>query len=223
MLNGKAAIPSTFNIKPSTFPFPRSRRFTLFTVNTVNPRRKIVTAAQQIHRRHGIDAVSMRSVAAAVGVTAPSLYRHFRDKEELLGALVEAGHAQLEEYLAAPPPGPRRVSAMMRQFLRFAFDHTRLYELMFLSMRRAVRHFPDDFAAGKSRTFELLRQAVAEQMKGGSFRQDDPLETTLTIWSHAHGLISMYTLGRFIGGDDEFLRYYDRSMRRILNGIRKGR
>ncbi len=192
-------------------------------VNSVNPRRKLLSAAQQIHRRHGIDAVSMRSVAAAVGVTAPSIYRHFRDKEELLGALVEAGHAQLEEYLAAPAPGAKRVSAMMRQFLRFAFDHPRLYELMFLTVRRAVRRFPDDFAAGKSRTFELLRQAVSDQMKSGAFRADDPLETALTIWTHAHGLVSMHTLGRFSGERDEFAALYDRSIERLLNGLRNRR
>ena len=192
-------------------------------MNSVNRQRRIITAAQQIHRRHGIDAVSMRAVATSIGVTAPSIYRHFRDKEELLNALIEAGHAQLEDYLADSPAGARRVGGMMRQFLRFAFDHPRLYELMFLTARRATRRFPDDFAAGKSRTFEMLRAAVAEQMKSGALRADDPLETTFTIWTHAHGLISMHTLGRFSGDDDAFTALYERSLERLLNGLRTRR
>ena len=146
-----------------------------------------------------------------------------RSSFTLLGALVDAGFAQLEEYLLRAPHGRRRISMMMRLFLQFAFDQPRLYELMFLTAWRAVRRFPEDFGAGRSRTFELLRQAVAEQMKSGAFRADDPLETTLTIWSHAHGLISMQTLGRFSGDHDAFAALYERSFDRLLKGLQSGR
>lgn len=48
---------------------------------------------------HGLDALSLQAVARQLGVSAPSLYHHFRDKEELLtevarSLLNEVGHEQ---------------------------------------------------------------------------------------------------------------------------------
>ncbi|HWW59723.1 MAG TPA: WHG domain-containing protein, partial [Thermoanaerobaculia bacterium] len=76
--------------------------------------------------------------------------------------------------------------------------------------------------AHRSATFDLLRTAVEEDMAAGRMRRDDTLETALTIWAHAHGLISMFTLGRF--GDDAaaFRKLYARSMRRLITGLVEG-
>ena len=188
------------------------------SVHISKSKTRILDAAKQLHDEQGIDAVSMRNVADIVGVVPAAIYRHFRNKDELLDAMVEAGFALLETYLEGT-----NVKKLMLGFVRFALEQPRLYPLMFLRRRAKARRFPDDFRAGKSATFNILRSAVDGAMKRGEYRRDDSFETALTIWVHAHGLISMYTLGRFTGGDDEFLRYYDRSMRRILNGIRKGR
>jgi TetR/AcrR family tetracycline transcriptional repressor len=52
-------------------------------------RREIVDAALAILAERGLDAVSFRNVARAVGVKAPSLYWHVKDKRELLGHMSE--------------------------------------------------------------------------------------------------------------------------------------
>ncbi|GAB2732231.1 TetR/AcrR family transcriptional regulator [Kitasatospora kifunensis] len=65
---------------------PRGRRMQILAV-----------AAEQFHRR-GYHQVAMAEVAAAVGITAPALYRHYRGKPELLRQAVRAG---LDELAAA--------------------------------------------------------------------------------------------------------------------------
>ena len=182
---------------------------------------RILSAAQQLHEQRGLDAVSMRNVADAVGVVAGAIYRHYRDKDALMDAMVEAGHGVLRTYLEEGARGRGdRVTAIMDQFLRFALDQPGLYDLMFMRPRAATRRFPEDFAAGHSPTFAILHREVVEQIRKGKYRRDDALEITLSIWAYAHGLISMYTLGRFSGGPEAFERIYHRTIRRAMRGIK---
>lgn len=190
-------------------------------MNTVNARSKALTAAAKIHESEGVDGLSMRHVASALGVTATALYRHFSDKEALLGAIADSGFEDLEERLAAQRGRVKSpVKAIMQAFLLFAFEQPRMYHLMFHVPRRLTRKYPEDFAAGKSKSFNVLRDAVTDEMRRGAFRRDDVLETSLSVWAHAHGLISMFNLGRFSGGRDEFTALYNRSMNRLLKGLR---
>jgi AcrR family transcriptional regulator len=57
---------------------------------------RIVCAAVKAADRDGLDAISMRSLAAALGAGTMSLYNHVRNKEELLDAMVEEVAAEIE-------------------------------------------------------------------------------------------------------------------------------
>ncbi|OYD66686.1 TetR/AcrR family transcriptional regulator [Rhodococcus sp. OK302] len=52
---------------------------------------QILAAAGDLFRERGYHNVSVAQVAAAVGITAPALYRHFRNKPDLLHAAVNSG------------------------------------------------------------------------------------------------------------------------------------
>src|SRR5690606_21008169 len=60
----------------------------------------VLAAALAVADERGLDALTMQAVAARLGVTAMALYRHVRDKDDLLDGLVEA---LLTEF---PPPDP---------------------------------------------------------------------------------------------------------------------
>lgn len=61
---------------------------------------KIVAAAIRLADAEGLDALSMRRIAAAMGSGTTSLYRHVANKDELIQLMVDAAYAEL------PPPGP---------------------------------------------------------------------------------------------------------------------
>jgi AcrR family transcriptional regulator len=180
-------------------------------------RAEIVTVARRLHASHGDAGVSMRNIAGKLGVTPTALYRHYRDKEAVMAAMVEEGFALLLEYLGRG--GEPGVLDFMQRFLDFALDQPGLYDIMFLRARRDVRRYPEDFAAHRSPAFDALRRAVESEMRDGKLRRDDALETTLTIWSHAHGLISMFTLGRFGDDAEAFRVIYRNAVRRLYRGI----
>ena len=51
-------------------------------------RERVLIAATDLFQRHGVQGVSMRKIAERVGVTATAIYRHYEDKNELLGQIV---------------------------------------------------------------------------------------------------------------------------------------
>ncbi len=53
-------------------------------------RNAVVEAALRLTREHGIDGVTMRSLATELGVTPMAIYHHVRDKDELVGLIAEA-------------------------------------------------------------------------------------------------------------------------------------
>ncbi|GAB2947151.1 MULTISPECIES: TetR/AcrR family transcriptional regulator C-terminal domain-containing protein [unclassified Streptomyces] len=59
-------------------------------------RDRIVEAASALVDAEGLDAVSTRRLAAVLGVSGPSLYNHFRNKEEILDAVADAVSAQVD-------------------------------------------------------------------------------------------------------------------------------
>src|SRR6185436_12824542 len=57
-----------------------------------NPEQTILTSAYRLFHRHGFNRVSMDEIAAAARVTKRTLYYHFRSKDDLPGAVLEAQH-----------------------------------------------------------------------------------------------------------------------------------
>jgi AcrR family transcriptional regulator len=99
---------------------------------TARPRRRrpadrrdqLAAAAAGLFLRHGFPSVRIEEIAAVTGVTGPSLYRHFADKQAMLGEIVLSGLGELERWtaqaLAAPEGG--RVAALVDVLTEHAAD-----------------------------------------------------------------------------------------------------
>src|SRR6266850_4190488 len=96
---------------------------------------RISVAAQELFLTEGIDGISMRKIGDKVGVTATALYRHFRDKDEILDELISTGLTILSDYLqpALLATEPReRLRGLIDAYLRFALEQPRYFDLAFL-------------------------------------------------------------------------------------------
>ncbi|MFP5228760.1 MAG: TetR/AcrR family transcriptional regulator [Acidobacteriota bacterium] len=185
---------------------------------------KIAAAAGRLLDRSGTEAVTMRRVAKAVGITPMALYRHFADRDGLLNTLADTGFADLASRIegATLPGDPeRRLIAILDVFLDFALARPRLFELMFLLRREGARQFPGDFRAGRSPTAQFAAAALEAGMKDGAFRKDDVWEITFETGAMLQGLMMLYVGGRFGGSEEEFRALCHRAFRRYVHGIRK--
>lgn len=185
---------------------------------------RIRVAARKLLDREGSDAVTMRRVAKAVGITPMALYRHVADREDLLNALADGGFEDLAARAtsASLPANPeQQLMKTLDIFLDFAFDKPRLFELMFLERRKGARQFPGDFRAGKSPTAKFSATALEAGMKQGIFHRDDVWEIVFETGAMLQGLVMLYVGGRVELPQEEFRALCHRSFRRYLNGIRK--
>lgn len=140
-------------------------------------RDEILEAAWLLARRDGIAAISLRDVAEAVGMRAPSLYSYFGSKAELYDALFQQGYRAFLERMkpvgadAEPSRARDVVAEAMRAFMEFCREDVARYQLLFTP---AVPGFvPSEEAmevAGAA--LAMVHERLAQVGLGGASQED---------------------------------------------------
>ena len=185
---------------------------------------KISAAAQELFLKEGLEGFSMRKVAELAGISAPAIYRHFENKEELLNEIITEGLKILEKYLepALEEPGPeQRLHRLVDRFLDFALEQPNYFEFAFMVPSRSIDHLPEELARRNWVTYQMAVGQVTECMAQGIFREGDPLETTILLWAEAYGLIVLYRMHRFGPDAEVFKGIYGRVMERQFELLKK--
>lgn len=159
-------------------------------------RGEILRAAEQLLIAKGsADAVSIRGVATAVGVTPPSIYLHFADKDELIFAVCQEQFARLEQLIDAALVGIddplERLRKMGEVYVRFGVEHPEQYRILLMGKDEVtIQDFQDGTMPGVS-TFGGLMAAIEACMDAGIFRRQDVFLVATGIWALVHGITSM--------------------------------
>src|SRR5579859_554202 len=133
-------------------------------------RKLILDAATQTFLSHGYDGTSMDDVAAQAGVSKPTVYKHFADKERLFYAIVLATTDPMSELVglvaeafSAARDLERDLRAFARQFIRALMqpDVLRLRRLVIANAER----FPEMGRAWYEHGFERVLAALASQLE----------------------------------------------------------
>ncbi|WP_187686202.1 TetR/AcrR family transcriptional regulator [Nocardia wallacei] len=157
-------------------------------------RAEILDATRELLARTGsADTVSIREVSKVVGVSAPSIYRHFADKDALIDAAVAQVFENLDAAVAAATDPARSPITRMRDqgmaYVRFALKHPGQYRVATAGSSadspRAV-----DLVMG-SGVFRRFADTVREAMDAGTIAPGDPLPVVLELWAAAHGIVSL--------------------------------
>ena len=159
-----------------------------------------VKHAARLFAERGVEGVSLKEIADAVGCRAPALYRYFPDKDALLLAVHDEGFrrlyaAKLETHAEVYPPALERLRLGGLRYVRFAFDQPALYELMFMErgpFRRLEALRADGTTApldAALRSLDFLRSTVVDCQKDGYLQGIDPDLAAFTYWSMVNGAI----------------------------------
>jgi AcrR family transcriptional regulator len=184
-------------------------------------RERILAAARKVFDRHGLEGLSLRDVAARVGITPMAIYRHFDSKEALVDALVLDALEDWSARVAALPAaeGIAKIEQLSEAFLDFALHEPRRFEAAFLLPSRKARRYPDDFAAGRSPAGNVQIRALEEAIRQGQLAGGQPVEIVLINAALSQGLVTLYRAGRIAGGEEEFRALYRRAMRRVFQSF----
>jgi AcrR family transcriptional regulator len=150
----------------------------------------ILKTAVQLVEHGDADGLSLRAVASALGVKAPSLYRYFPHKEALEGAVAEEIlNVMLREFRAASesPDPENRFRRLTDAYLRFARERFPLYA--FVVQSRLPQKY--DSKAGKA-LWNLLIEAAS-----GVSGQPDDTAAAVATWSLLHGYATLEHSGAF--------------------------
>jgi AcrR family transcriptional regulator len=167
-------------------------------------REAIVEEARSLISSDGLDALTLRRLADRFSVSAPALYFHFRDKEELLRAVAERQFDDLmarygEIDAAADPARPLdRVLAQCRVYVRMSQQDPELFRVMFL--------FPPDLGGmlvvpegselpAATSAFQMAVGALEDAIAAGHLDAEEPLVVAMSLWAAVHGIANILLLG----------------------------
>lgn len=187
-------------------------------------REAIVKAARDLLVSGGIDALSMRKVAAAVGVSATAIYRHFENKEALLSAAVVRGARIFGSYLQdglneTIPLG--RLLRMSQCYFDFAREHRYDYQVLFmLDCEQIGMHKLDQRAQAETNaTFQMLIDRIVDCQNSGDVLPGDPANLAIFVWSAFHGLASLRIAGRMDVDELAFAALVEQQIERTVDVI----
>jgi AcrR family transcriptional regulator len=130
----------------------------------------------------GVERVTMRGIAAMANITAAAIYRHFRNKREMLDQVVTEGYRELSTRMlrrSQKATGrPRTLRAMIDEAAVYAERHPNLFQMM-----AAPRS--DDHGA-----VERIEHEVEECMAAKVLPRDNSEKVTVAIWSLMRGFLA---------------------------------
>ena len=157
-------------------------------------REKLIDAAERLFAQRGLEAVTLRQLAAEIGVSPMTPYRYFADKNAILAAVRARAftrHAEaLEAAWAAHQDDPIGASnAVGEAYVAFAFAHPEAYKLMFDISQPDETDYPEFMAAA-----ERSRRTMTRHLEGlaaaGQFDGDPGLVGHM-YWAALHGPIML--------------------------------
>ncbi|WP_126974669.1 TetR/AcrR family transcriptional regulator [Frigidibacter oleivorans] len=165
---------------------------------------RVRAAALQLFARHGYAAVSMRQIAAEVGVQAGALYLYTPDKQALLFDLMRAHMREVLDRWRDEPKGlspGERLDAFTRYHIRFSLDRP---EAVFVSNMELRNLTPEHFAQ-----IEAMRRSYEDELEAilvagradGTFRLEDSKLAALAIIAMLTGVTGWFRSGGRLSRD----------------------
>lgn len=178
-------------------------------------RSDIVDAARDLLLEQGLGALSMRAIAERIEYSPATIYLYFRDKEELVRAVVQAGFERLSELMAAElaklgetATAAEQYGATGRAYARFGVEHPAYFRVMFELPSSAQVECPGD---GRSEwgAFDQVVCLVEQAVARGEIQTPDAARVAVTGWGLIHGLTTLYLTGHLGGVATTPVEFYE--------------
>ncbi|MEM7470595.1 MAG: TetR-like C-terminal domain-containing protein [Pseudomonadota bacterium] len=149
----------------------------------------LIAAGLEELEEKGLESLSLRSIAARVGVSHTAPKNHFDGLRGLLTAMATVGFeqhaAEMQKGVEDHPPGKSRLDAACNGYVRFALENPELFKLMFSSSF----HLADDQALKQAgwASYGILRNIAHGLDWDKAEAPGGPWRTEWMLWSLVHG------------------------------------
>ena len=206
-----------------------------------NLKESLVTTALEMLDREGLEAVTLRELASRLGTSRSAIYRHFRGKNDLMGAVILEGFTKLDKAIAphfeqTDKPLIERFYAMGLSYTTFATGNPNLYRLLFgpdmsqereavcqeerPDLHKLLNNNADDSIvhAEPDDAFHRLVKIIIEAQQQELFKEGDPILFATTIWSMLHGL-SMLAIDGHLSVVGNVEAIYENNYKLLIEGL----
>lgn len=159
----------------------------------------ILAAATALIERDGHSGdVTLRRIAREAAITAPSIYAHFNDLDDILDTVLNGYFDDLQAAIVAAAAeeneADRSLLAGCRAYARFAMERPGRYRALFHRMRPPAGDpiepaAPPTALPSRMDVFQTLIDAIAAAAAAGHSAGTDPFEDALAVWAAMHGAI----------------------------------
>ncbi len=186
---------------------------------------QLLDAAERLLSEKGsMEAVSLRQVARDVGVSATSVYLHFKDKQDLFIGVCSRRFEDLAQVLRQARAEHQTPADQLRAsgaaYVRFGLERPVEYTVLFsaLPMETILERVPEDELVGLQ-TLSEMADLVQVGMDAGDFRAGDPYTAALGLWAVCHGLVGTLDHGHAKPGVDPSV-VVQTTLDMVLDGLR---
>jgi TetR/AcrR family fatty acid metabolism transcriptional regulator len=154
---------------------------------------KILTVAARLFATHRFHEARMEDIAAAAEVGKGTLYRYFKDKEELYIALLAKASEEMDEQLyqgvAAASGATAKLEALVATYISYFDEHPHLFDL--IHHAEALHRSEEDFPWLRTRRkgFALVKQIFEEAAERGEFTVHSAELAALMLLGGVRGVI----------------------------------
>ncbi len=155
-------------------------------------REEILSVAFEMTRKHGIEFMSARSLAAELGVSTAPIFTAFQSIEELNLAIAEKAKECYGAYLKEGMKEMLWFRGTGLAYVRFAKEEPRLFSLLFMgdgNGEEPSHYFPSDKYSSDILNLVMDRYGMTEEKAKSLFNH-------LSVY--AHGLASLFARGRCV-------------------------
>ena len=145
---------------------------------------QILKAARKLWKKGGESALTMRAVAQAAGTNTPAVYRRFRDREDILRALLQRIRLEFAEVLRAA----KSPEEACERYVDYGLSHPHEYELFYQHEYQLFYSARSVRAGAKNEMGRPARDAMSQKLAekfGGAPPDHERLNRSL--WMLAHG------------------------------------
>lgn len=150
-------------------------------------REEIIQAAiALIDETNDASTLTLRGIARAAGISAPSIYAHFPDLPAVIDAVLQQSFQELRELVAGAMSTQQdpvvALKAGCGTYVRFGWEHKGRYRLMFAAT---------GYSPNSMESFTLLEEAIERCVKSGASTSSDCHTDAYLIWVAVHGMATL--------------------------------
>jgi len=155
---------------------------------------RIAGVAARLFAKKGYDAVSIREIAEAAGVTKPAIYYYYEGKKDLYDNLVIKGferlHQSVKEAVKDEDEADKKLLAAINAHFRFCLENIDTMKFIYLCILESTEH-----TSLSGQSFRIMEDIIIEAQGQGKFLKGNPRDLSMALM----GIINIYLMRQLAG------------------------